>query len=147
MIRLIALSVKDGWAFIDTGGRTQLVRPPYELMDLIEVIQFDVSRAIQYHGFTAADVSFSNWSSLISYLNDGVIRDESLPYEKTICIISSASKRSIEKYVFRIENELVSSGEIEMAWRILTLMRSLQVVKDDLSLLCRITSLQSRCRC
>jgi hypothetical protein len=66
--RIVAAAYRDGWAFVADGGRTLLVRPPYQRPGPIEVARDVVEQAVARHGFEAQAVDVTDLGSLVEML-------------------------------------------------------------------------------
>ncbi len=67
VLRIVAAAYRDGWAFVEDGGRRLLVRPPYGRAPL-EVPQSAVEQAVHSHGFDAEAREVASFRELVAFL-------------------------------------------------------------------------------
>jgi hypothetical protein len=137
MLKLVASAPGDGWAFVQRGEETLLVRPPYQQWALTSVSEGAVETAVQHHGFVLEEKSFSDWGSLIAHLKEQYLawrheRGVAIPdVEEVRSLIHLAPTYILENYMNRIEDELLPQGEWQAAMKLLAYLLGVEAVKSD----------------
>lgn len=144
MLELQALAPEDGWAFVKSGDRTLLVRPPYERAQMVEVTADAVGRAIGAHGFQAASHVFADWDQLIGHLRSELVRSnrERPTLDQPVRRLLQLAPRAIlERYLDRVEQELVPQGDWISAIEVVQALLELDRVIADAELRRRASDL------
>lgn len=150
MLKLLAVAPEDGWAFVRTGGSILLVRPPYSHSNCCDVAEHAVEKGVTRHGFSACERDFADWRELIGFLNEEVRKTRSARGEQIVReglgaqMMQFASEDVLERFLGRIETELLPSGSWEPAERLLIDMLRLPRVCQNPSLLARVSDLLGR---
>jgi hypothetical protein len=152
MIDLLATAFESGWAFARHDGRTYLVRPPYTTASRVVVSEPTVERAVHAYGFHAATGQFQDWASFIAFLRDQIVKAREkegslIPAEGEagMRLLRHAPHAILVGYLDRVEKELIPSGEVRAARKILNAVLELDKVKMDQSLSARASRLRERC--
>lgn len=116
MIRLLAITPEDGWAFVRSADRILLLRPPYEKRRHPSVEESTVARAVAVEGFEAADQSFPDWPALFAFLEERFLAERkmlpaALAPKSVERILRHAPCSVLENLLDRIENELLLSRQ------------------------------------
>jgi len=148
MLRVVAVASSDGWAFVEDGGRLFLVRPPFTAASKAEVSDAVVARAVSEHGFNATDREFGSWGELIGFLEEG-ITSHAAPalsrFERLQRMLPHATDGVIDRYLDRIESELLPQGQWRPARLLLERLLALDSVGVRPELLKRIVALLGDC--
>ncbi len=147
MLRLLAFAVNDGWAFVREGQSVVLIRPPYSTANMCRVPEESVETGVAGYGFSACENDFADWRELIGFLNEQlresrgeqIVRDglggQMLQYAP--CDV-------LDRFLARIETELLPAGSWEPAERLLIDMLKLPQVDEDAQIRARVTNLLDR---
>jgi hypothetical protein len=124
MIRLLAIAPEDGWAFVRSGDRILLLRPPYGKRRHPAVEESVVVRAVAVEGFEAADQAFSDWPALFAFLEERFLAGrpvlpKALAPETVERILRHAPSSSLESLLDRIEQELLPDRQWDAAGELL----------------------------
>ncbi len=147
MLTLLAVASEDGWAFVRTDESILLVRPPYSHSNCRKVGEHAVEEGVTRHGFSACERDFADWRELIRFLNDLVRKTRDARGEQIVRqglgaqMMQFASDDVLDKFLGRVETELVPSGSWEPAERLLIDMLKLPQVRQNSSLLARVSKL------
>jgi hypothetical protein len=121
MIKVIALAIDEGWAFIKTDERTYLLKPPYEDTNCNDISPEITEKAISSYGFEGCDIDFNSLSDVVSFLKGRYIESKKrqtgqLPSEKDILrLLDFIDESIILEYLERAEQELISKGRFDEA--------------------------------
>jgi hypothetical protein len=151
MLRLLALSPEDGWAFVALEtGEIRRLRPPYRQTDAIPVSNDAIGVAVTGHGFSATEQDFPDWASLINYLRSEI----SAAIERRGGLISLDEIRSglletapanvIEGFLDRVENEFLPKRLYAEASNLLTNLLATKQIESSKDLYNRTLSLLLR---
>jgi hypothetical protein len=144
MLELQALAAEDGWAFVKSGNKTLLVRPPYERAQMVEVTADAVARAIGAHGFQAASQVFTDWDQLIGHLRSELVRTnrERPTVDRPVRrLLQLAPREIIERYLDRVAQELIPQGHWSSAIEVVEELLELDRVIADAELRRRASDL------
>ncbi len=147
MLRLIAAAFEDGWAFVEKDGQTILIRPPYQSANKLIVPESAIEAAIHAYGFEVWSESFADWSELVAYLNQRLVdaRKASKFFvddpNATLELLRRAPKQVLERYIARVEGELIPGREFKAAASLLTHLMNLESVKSDTALFDQVARL------
>jgi hypothetical protein len=150
MLTLLAVACEDGWAFVRTDESILLVRPPYSRSNCRSVGEHAVEEGVTRHGFSACERDFADWRELIRFLNDEVRKTRDARGEQIVReglgaqMMQFASDDVLDRFLGRVETELLPSGSWEPAERLLIDMLKLPQVRQNPSLLARVSDLLSR---
>ncbi|MFN0167227.1 MAG: hypothetical protein ACKV22_12430 [Bryobacteraceae bacterium] len=123
MIRVVAISPEDGWAFVEEDGALFQVRPPYRRDVLTPGTEAEIMRSIGQDGFEASDRQFPSWGEVVRFLREEIRRsrpdDVSRDGQRRELrrFLENADERVIEGFLDRIENEYLSKGNYALAQR------------------------------
>jgi hypothetical protein len=148
MISLLAIAAGSGWAIVRHDDRTYLVRPPYVASNRSEVSDSTVERAISGYGFASASEDFPDWAALVDRLREGIIQVRGqVPAEGEagMKLLAQAPPAILERYVERVERELIPNGEFRAAMKLLSALLTLDRVKTDPEMAARVANLLARC--
>ena len=151
MLKLLAIAAGDGWAFAGDNGTVFLVKPPYQKDGLVKVTSDALAAAVERYGFSKMDKDFDGWRSLIDFLKDELIRSrrelgQKIEIEKIRDLINFAPPEILQKYLDRIESELLPGGEFRAASAVLERLLRLDKVKQDPSLKEKTEGLLKNCQ-
>jgi hypothetical protein len=124
VIQLLALAAEDGWAFVQSGERILLLRPPYGKRRHPVVDEDTVARAVAAEGFEAADQIFPDWHAVFAFLEERFLAGrEPLPAalapDAVELILWHAPPASVEAFLDRIEREFLPGRHWDAANRLL----------------------------
>lgn len=124
MIQLLALAAEDGWAFVRSGDRILLLRPPYGKRRPLVAGEDTVARALAVEGFAAADQMFPDWPAVVTFLEERFLagRDPlpaTLAPDAVELILWHAPPASVEAFLDRIEREFLPGRHWDAANRLL----------------------------
>jgi hypothetical protein len=151
MIELIALSRTDGWAFVRIEGDVILIKPPYGRRHVSHASESLVEKAVIGHGFAMVHRSYDDWPSLISFLRGEIehARAElkiAMPDEEMMReLLADASDEILDRFLDRVEKELLPAGERDAALQALTTLISLDSVRHDAQRFTRALALLQSC--
>jgi hypothetical protein len=151
MLRLLAASFQDGWAFVQRGRDLLVIRPPYHRTGSCLVSEATVEKAIHAYGFEARADRFPDWRSLLAFLREQLLLSHrsvvGMPSGPDAMseLLRRAPRETIDRYLDRIEQEFVPSREWDAALRLLTALIDLPVVKGNPGLCDRALRLLKRC--
>jgi hypothetical protein len=137
MIKMIAAAFEDGWAFVQKDGQTILIRPPYRSANNLVVAESAVEAAIHAYGFEVWDESFTDWADVVAYLNKRLVevRKASRLFvndpDATLELLRRAPKHVLDRYLARVEGELIPAREFKAAANLLAHLINLENVKSD----------------
>lgn len=133
-IKLVGISELDGAAFCKIKDQIYFLDPSYK--DLLKINEDGFRRAMVHYNYSSMQKDFSNWKSLINYLNTAVkkarkekglnISDEDLNKD----IIDLAPVEVLERYLTRIEKELFPNKKFNNTEKILSTMLMSKNVKS-----------------
>jgi hypothetical protein len=151
VLRIVAAAYRDGWAFVEDGDRRLLVRPPYRRAP-VEVSQATVEQAVQTHGFDAEAREIASFRELIAFLEKKrveIAEAEGTPsladHERMDRLVRAAPRHILERYLDRVEGELLRRGELDAALRVLSAMSHADVASADDALRERVSRLIAAC--
>lgn len=151
-LRIVAAAYRDGWAFVEQGDRIVLLRPPYHRSRLVEVSRTTVERAVQRHRFDVEAHEVSDWRALIGFLQQKRVEiaeaegAASLPNsERMVRLVRAAPRYILEKYLNRIESDLILQNELQAALRALAAMSHTDIANMDAALRERVSKLVAAC--
>jgi hypothetical protein len=138
MVEILALAPEDGWAYVREGERIRLIRPPYTRSRSFVVSEQSVAIAIAKHGFMPADDlerCYPDWPALIQFLGGRML--EALQ-AKRLEIAEDTGERMLEfatietlnRYLARIDAELIPNSRWDHAESLLLNMLCLQVLRE-----------------
>lgn len=149
MVKLLAIDVSEGWAFVEDGDRVVLIRPPYRRQEQRATSRAILARAIQDGDFAPKEMTFADWVALISFVRSQVIdhakqQGRSLDADIGDELIAAAPRIFIERLVDTIERDLFPANEWVVAETVLDsiLIRS-RLMDTDLELNKRVRLLLS----
>lgn len=125
MISVLALDRSDGWVFAREGDQIRLLRPPYRLAEAHVVPQTVVGRAVTQHGYAACSLELATWADVITFVRAEVAQQRkaegrALPEEGVGReMLRFAPSSTVERFLDRIQHELLPRGELDAAERIL----------------------------
>lgn len=137
MIELLAIAAEDGWAFLRRDGQVLVVRPPYRRHSLSEVSQATVEKAVSAHGFQVAQGTFDDWRSLVTFLREQIVeareaQGQKVPEPDEVKrLVGRAPPRVLERYLDRIDSELLPGREWNAALELLTTLLRLAGLKNS----------------
>jgi hypothetical protein len=73
VLKLLAIDIREGWAFIEEGDRVVLTRPPYRSEDARISSTATLCRAVQDHDFESKEMEFVDRDALISFVRSQVV--------------------------------------------------------------------------
>ncbi|MGO8786882.1 MAG: hypothetical protein ACLQVL_05795 [Terriglobia bacterium] len=147
MIRLIAAAFEDGWAFVQKDGQTILIRPPYRSANALMVPDSAVEAAAHAYGFQVSDESFADWADLVAYLNKKLVdlRKASKLFvddpNATLELLRRAPKHILDRYIDRVEGELIPAREFKAAANLLAHLMDLENIRSDAAVYHRVARL------
>lgn len=150
MLELLALAPEDGWAFVRTGESIWLVRPPYSRSDYCPVSEHALEKGVTRHGFSACERGFADWRELVDFLNEEVRKSREARGEQIVReglgaqMMQFAPVDVLDRFLGRVETELLPSGSWEPAERLLIDMLRLPQVHQNPRLLARVSDLLGR---
>lgn len=130
MITVMALDRIDGWLFARDGERIRLLRPPYRLTEAEVVADSVVARAIMHHGYAACARELATWAEVVDFVQGEVSAQRradgrALPGEGMgRMLLKTATVSMLERFLERIEDELLPREELDAAERILLAMQA-----------------------
>jgi hypothetical protein len=122
MIELVALDEVDGLLFYRQAGDTFALRPPYSDAPT-RVPEAAVARAIGDHGFEAKDLQFTTLEQMVSFVRqqaDGAPGEGDGPVAPGLLRVAPAPV--LQRFLDRAERELLPTGAVEQAERLLRAM-------------------------
>jgi hypothetical protein len=125
LISVLALDRRDGWVFAKEGERIVLLRPPYRLDEAERVSESVVARSVTHDGYDAYDREFPEWAEVVQFVRGEVARqraaDGHAPTDENAgrAFLRSAPKSTINRFLERVEKELIPRGELNDAAKIL----------------------------
>lgn len=127
-IELVAISELDGSAFCRVEKQIYSLEPPYNSQNRVKVDENGLGKAILHYGFSSTHKEFSDWESLIDYLNSAVketrkaksLHISNIDLNKDI--IDLAPVEILERYLTRIEQKLIPNRQFDHAENILLTM-------------------------
>lgn len=72
MLKLIAYTPDEKWAFIIEGNQVIFIRPPFSSEEM--ATKAEVERAVTIHGWIASEMEFNNRKALFAFLSEESIR-------------------------------------------------------------------------
>lgn len=150
MIRLLALAPEDGWAFVRSGERILLLRPPYGKRRHPAVEESTVARAVAVEGFEASDRTFPDWPAVMAFLEERFLAArETLPPalmpQSVERILRHAPPSALEGLLDRIEHELLPGRHWDAASGLLARFLTVDAPATN-GLRSRAADLLDRCR-
>lgn len=151
-LELVAIASEDGWAFVKQDDAFLLVRPPYEQSNLSPASERMVEKAINHHGFVAECRHFDSWKELLNFLETRLIEARkalgypSLGARASEELLRRAPREIVERYLNRIEVELLPRREWTLAFDLLTVLIDASSVAQDPRLTARVHALLRQCR-
>lgn len=138
MLELLASAPEDGWAYVREGELIRLIRPPYTRSRSSVVSEQSVKNAIAKHGFARSDESercFRDWPAVIQFLGARML--EALRARRLEIIedtgerlLEFASVETLNRYLARIDAELISSSRWDHAEHLLVNMLCLPAIRE-----------------
>ncbi|HRI71014.1 MAG TPA: hypothetical protein PK156_42575 [Polyangium sp.] len=124
MLKLLAIDVREGWAFVEDDGKNLLIRSPYQHEDKRIVSRAVLNRAVQDQDFEPTDRDFSGWAELLQFVKQSVLADAkqrglSLEGDVGDEWIAVAPPVFIEKFINRIEKDLLVAKDYVTAQALL----------------------------
>ncbi len=125
MIAVLALDRSDGWVFARDGEQILLLRPPYRLSEAHVVSETVVARSVTHHGYVACDRVLATWAEVVAFARGEVARQRAaegrpLPEEGVgRAFLRNAPASTVERFLERIQRELVPREDFDMAAKIL----------------------------
>jgi hypothetical protein len=150
MLRLLAFAADDGWAFVREGQSVLLIRPPYRQANMCRVPEQSVETGVVEHGFSACDSDFEDWRGVIGFLNQQLRQSRESRGEQIVRqglgeqMLQYASCDVLDKFLGRIETELLPAGSWEPAKRLLIDMLKLPQVGQNAEIHARVSDLFDR---
>jgi len=150
MLKLLAVAPEDGWAFVRTGESIWLVRPPYSRSNTSPVSEHVLEKGVTRHGFFACDRGFADWRELVEFLNEEVRKSREARGEQIVReglgaqMLQFAPDDVLDRFLSRVETELLPAGSWEPAERLLIDMLRLPQVRQNPGILARISDLLGR---
>lgn len=162
MFRIVAAVYRDGWAFVQQGDRTLLVRPPYRkavrlsgelrLRDPVEVPPGAVQQAVESYGFQPQNEEAVDLGAVVALLEQRRLQiadQEGAPslndQDRVRRLIRSAPCSVLERYLDRTESELLPRGEVDAALRVLAAMSHGDIEHADAAIRERVSRLIALC--
>lgn len=156
VVKLLAYNPLDGNAVIKQGDDEILLIGPCDITHRLK--EGEVEKYLSRYGFYASDRYFSNMESLVSFLGDEVNNTRiahGLNISKEALwsnIIDCAPKEVLCRYLDRVEQELIPSGQFDFATNVIyTILESANTEKQirsrAVSLLRLITQQEGRAKC
>lgn len=133
MLEIAAYLPEEGWAYVRDGETLRLVGPPFASAARATVPESTLLPAVTKFGFRVANglAPFANWDDVIAFLDAEVVRsrqERGLPPIKDDAaeqLLQYAPPDVLQKFLHRIETELIPNGKWEHAARLLRAMRNL----------------------
>lgn len=128
MLEVLALDRADGWAFVREGRHILLLRPPYHLHDARYVTERTVELAIAHHDYAACNKVLDTLDEVRAFVRGEVAAQRRAegralpPPGVGRALLKNASITVIERFLERIEIELIPQGQTSMAEEILLAM-------------------------
>lgn len=124
MLKLLAIDVREGWAFVEDASGLVLVRPPYQHQDKRSATAAVLARAVQDGDFDPKEMEFDDWSSLIRFIRLQVVdyakrAGRDLDAEVGDELIAVAPPLLIEELLDQVETELFPAKEWAVAQAVL----------------------------
>lgn len=108
MINCRFISPGDGWAIIEENNNWFVFHPPYHNVQKKPIDLLAVSTNIDNGSYVASDLSFDDYQSLVSHLNNvvGAFRAEHSPLDSEKALASKALKIADSEQILRLLNKL-----------------------------------------
>jgi hypothetical protein len=153
VLRIVAAAYRDGWAFVEDGERLVVVRPPYRRPGPVDVPRTAVEQAVGRHGFEAQAQEVADLRALYTFLEErrvAIAEAEGAPSlsdrERRERLVRTAPRHILERYLDRVEGELIRKGELDGALDVLAAMSHADVASIDDALRERVSKLIAACR-
>lgn len=140
-MELHALSPIDGWAFVKEGERLWHLRPPYLRLNLRLAVEAELDSAVELHWYTRIEPPhvFSEWADLIAFLHDQVSETRAVseddggepPLGAGERALRVATPEILERFLNRIEHELLAYDQLPHAWRLLMAVMDTETLRED----------------
>ena len=124
-----------------------LVKPPYRRSNALPVKEATVEKAVRQFGFANIDEAFEDWSALVGFLREQFLeaRKEQSASDQHEAVaeelLNHAPRPVLEKYLNRIESELLPNGEWAASLNIVASLMRLESVRNDPRLCARAADL------
>ena len=147
MLRLLAASHGDGWAYVRSLDGVYLVRPPYTKANRARVDDRTIQKAVATYGFCADERPFPDWKALISYLNQKVAESRRLDDEEVAQrslgeeYLQVAPPEDLHHFLDRLERELLPDRKLDQAERVLLGMLRIPDIRGNQELVARALDL------
>lgn len=140
-IEILAYAKNDGWAFFLEENKLFLIRPPYIDTNLIKVQYNDLEKAVNMLGFERCNIKHGSISEVVKFLKKSYI--DSMKSKKLLLsssgelrkLLNYANENILAKYFEKIENELMSKGEFNVALTMAIDLMKLEKVRENNTLL------------
>lgn len=143
MLRILAVTPEDGWAYVRSGDEIHLLRPPYTKSTTARVNEDAVAKAITAYGFSASEQECQDWKEVVFFLNQLVAdsRDDLDASGHGEAFLELATREDLVIFLDRVETELLPGHKWEHAENVLIALLKLQQIQQDSDLLTRTTTL------
>ncbi|MBF0148348.1 MAG: hypothetical protein HQL85_19510 [Magnetococcales bacterium] len=138
MIKLCAISKKDGWAVIQTPEGLRLLRPPYTEDQCPFLHDSDVIRLLSEPGFDAVieEPTMPDLASVITHLKTTMVEtnaEEPLAHPKEVgrFLLQTAPPDFIRHSLERIQNELLPQRQFIPSIKVLRILEESDAAKAD----------------
>jgi hypothetical protein len=149
---MIAIAHYDGWAFIIKDERLYLLRPPYQLHDLIESSEKDLAAAISKYQFQESSTSFKSLSEVINFLKDKYVESMEksgfkLPKQEELKSLLEYATDDIHlEYLDMAEKELIPNRNLDAAESLALELMQLEKVKENGAMFNRAVTIIKKCQ-
>lgn len=132
MIEIKARSPQDGWAFVEEGGATFLLYPPFRARHPISD-PHAVERAITTYGFEADDREFADWASVIKALSDEYVDAVGRRTSETpnFDLIRFAPAETLRTMIERVVEEFIPAADLDAAERLIADILASNAATED----------------
>ncbi|MBF0550362.1 MAG: hypothetical protein HQK60_07495 [Deltaproteobacteria bacterium] len=127
-INLLAYFDLDGSAIVKIDSDLLLARPPFEKRHIIKINETMLDKAVLRFGFFSTEKMFSDWETLIQFLNAQVAEAHKArgvdlsKVDVSQDIIDLAPPEILDQYLDRIESELIPARRFDHAESVLMAM-------------------------
>jgi len=138
MIELLAVAPEDGWAYVKEDAEVRLIRPPFTRSLSSIVSEQWVENAVSKHGFVRPgehERSFDDWPTLLQFLGKQMrsaltARDVEIAENAAERLLEFATPETLNRYLARIDAELIPNGRWDHAESLLLNMLCLPALRD-----------------
>ncbi|MBF0531312.1 MAG: hypothetical protein HQK55_18990 [Deltaproteobacteria bacterium] len=127
-MKLLAYFDLDGSAIVKIDSDLLLARPPFEKRHIIKINETMLDKAVLRFGFFSTEKMFSDWETLIQFLNAQVAEAHKArgvdlsKVDVSQDIIDLAPPEILDQYLDRIESELIPARRFDHAESVLMAM-------------------------